>query len=250
MSVDSTKSKCPGQNTMFWRPGDIFDVECGTCGAMVEFFKDEVSRRCSKCGSRVRNPKLNLGCAQWCEHAKECLGYDPKEQLEEAAGESVSDSLVAAMKKEFGTDEKRITHALNVLVNAERIMKSEGGDPRIVIPAAILHDIGIKEAEKKHGSAAAKYQELEGPPIAKAILKDARLDNASISDIIDIIANHHSAQCAITPEFKVVWDADWLVNIPDEFPDLSKEELKDKIEKLFRTETGKRMAHEMYVNNK
>ncbi|MHC4599829.1 MAG: HD domain-containing protein, partial [Planctomycetota bacterium] len=68
---------CPGQDTRFWRPEDIFELDCGACGHAIEFFKDDVYRRCSACGRRVENPKFNLGCAQWCEHAKDCLGYDP-----------------------------------------------------------------------------------------------------------------------------------------------------------------------------
>jgi len=75
---------CPGQDTAFWRPSDIFEVPCSQCGYELEFFKDDVSRRCTRCGGQEPNPKLILGCAQWCEHAKECLGwatYDSKEVL-------------------------------------------------------------------------------------------------------------------------------------------------------------------------
>ena len=70
--------KCPGQDSRFWRPEDVFEVECGECGSLVEFFKDDAGRRCPTCGRRITNPRLSLGCAQWCQYAKECLGYDPK----------------------------------------------------------------------------------------------------------------------------------------------------------------------------
>jgi hypothetical protein len=66
--------KCPGQDTRNWKPGDIFESPCPGCGMPVEFFKDEAMRRCKGCGRRVRNPRLDLGCAEWCEHAAECLG--------------------------------------------------------------------------------------------------------------------------------------------------------------------------------
>ena len=71
------KTMCPGQDTRYWRPGDIFNVSCASCGSEVEFFKDDAKRRCRKCGAEVQNPRLSVGCGQWCEHAKECLGYDP-----------------------------------------------------------------------------------------------------------------------------------------------------------------------------
>jgi hypothetical protein len=64
--------KCPGQDWQYWKPGDIFDVPCPSCGEMTEFYKDEVQRRCRKCGTRFRNPRIDLGCLEWCEHAEKC----------------------------------------------------------------------------------------------------------------------------------------------------------------------------------
>lgn len=68
----------------YWRPSDIFDIACAKCGTLIEFFKDDPKRKCPKCNSTIRNPKLSLGCAQWCDHAKECLGFDPNELAEKA----------------------------------------------------------------------------------------------------------------------------------------------------------------------
>ena len=48
----------------------------------------------------------------------------------------------------------------------------------MVRAAAILHDIGIHEAERKHGSSSGRLQELEGPPIARAILEASNVDLA------------------------------------------------------------------------
>ncbi len=72
-----TRGNCPGQDMRYWKTGDIFTVACPSCGAMVEFFKDDVSRKCG-CGRRVENPKVGLGCAGWCGHAAECLGRPPE----------------------------------------------------------------------------------------------------------------------------------------------------------------------------
>lgn len=77
-------AQCPGQDRQFWKPEDIYDVACPKCHAKVEFWKDDVYRRCRNCNHRFRNPKLDLGCAQWCQHAKTCLGQDLKE-LEKTA---------------------------------------------------------------------------------------------------------------------------------------------------------------------
>lgn len=246
-----SKAKCPGQDTRFWKPGDIFEVACSQCGHPVEFFKDEATRRCSRCGQRIQNPKFTLGCAQWCEHARECLGFDPENLPSEDPNEvSLVDRLVAAMKKEFGDDQRRITHALTVLDKAQELLREEGGDPRVVLTAAILHDIGIQEAEKKHGSSAGKYQEIEGPPITRRIMEELNLDEDTIEHVIRIVGSHHSARDIDTLEFRIIRDADWLVNIPDEFPDADSDEISRKIEKIFKTSAGKKKAYEMYVGAK
>jgi len=121
---------------------------------------------------------------------------------------------------------------------------------RGVVAAALLHDIGIKEAERKHGSAAPKFQELEGPPIARRILEGLDLPEKDIQHVCQIVANHHSARDIDTPEFRMVWDADWLVNFPGERGDAPPEELPGLIEKTFRTPTGKRIALERFAQRK
>lgn len=65
--------KCPGQDLRYWKKGDIFDVPCPDCGREVEFFKDDVRRRCPRCGRTIVNPKLDLACAEWCQHAEKCV---------------------------------------------------------------------------------------------------------------------------------------------------------------------------------
>jgi ribosomal protein S27E len=66
--------RCPGQDTQYWKPGDIFEVDCPKCGNKVEFFKDEATRRCRSCGEKVLNPKMDLGCAGHCRYAGDCVG--------------------------------------------------------------------------------------------------------------------------------------------------------------------------------
>ncbi len=239
---------CPGQDTRFWRPGDIFEVKCQSCGTEIEFFKDEATRRCRQCGARVTNPRFSLGCAQWCEHAKECLGYDPKEAADEdEAAESMANRLIAEMKSVFGKDEKRIRHTLSVLDVARSLLRHEQANPRVVMAAAILHDIGIKEAERKHSSSAGVYQEQEGPPIAERIMKEAGIDKETMDHVLRIVGSHHSGKDIDTPEFRIVWDADWIINLPEEHPDLSGSELEKKIEKIIKTEAGKARAREMLL---
>ncbi|MBN2402705.1 MAG: hypothetical protein JXN64_09915 [Spirochaetes bacterium] len=66
--------KCPGQDTRYWTSNAIFEVKCPSCGNPEEFFKDESSRKCKKCGHRIINPKMDSGCAAYCKFADQCLG--------------------------------------------------------------------------------------------------------------------------------------------------------------------------------
>ena len=70
--------KCPGQDERFWKPDDIFEVGCPGCGGTMEFFRDEPKLKCRNCGQMVVNPKIDLGCAQWCRYAQQCLGIIKK----------------------------------------------------------------------------------------------------------------------------------------------------------------------------
>jgi len=230
-------AKCPGQDQRFWKPKDIFEVSCPGCGRTVEFFRDEPTVKCRGCGRPVVNSRLDLGCAQWCKQAEQCLGAATVRNIK-----TIRDRLVARMKDVFGQDEKRINHALRVLDYAERINAAEGGDPLVIKAAAILHDIGIQEAERKYGSAAGRYQEIEGPPIAEPILKENDLDPVRIEHICRIMANHHSARDIDTLEFRVLWDADWLVNLQEEFAGVDESRRRTMIDTVFRTATGRKLA--------
>lgn len=155
--------------------------------------------------------------------------------------------FINAMKDYFGDDEKRIKHALRVLANAEKILKKENGNPNVVLPSAIFHDIGIHEAERKYGSNAGKYQEIEGPPIARKILERFGIDGKIIDEVIEIIAHHHSPGMVNTINFKILYDADWLVNLPDEYDVSDQQKTERAIEKLFLTETGRAIARAEFL---
>jgi len=161
-----------------------------------------------------------------------------------------TDALIDEMKQVFGSDRKRIDHALAVLDYARRIQAAEGGDRFVVEASAVLHDIGIHQAERKYGSCAGIYQEIEGPPIAQAILAKYHVPENDVDHICRIIANHHTARDADSTEFRIVWDADWLVNIPVEYGDFDVEKLEGLIEKVFKTSLGRRIAIESFLKTR
>ena len=243
-----TTPRCPGQDRRFWTPKDIFDIFCPHCGWEVEFFKDDPVRVCPGCGRDVRNPRIDLGCAKWCKFADECLARCSEGPRQ--AG-SVSERLIRRMEEVFGDDRRRIDHALSVLQYAETLLEDRSDVSGLVVrAAAILHDIGIPAAERKHGGSAGKYQEIEGPPIARQILESMDIDLDVIDHVCKIIASHHSARDIDTPEFRIVWDADWLVNIPDEYDTSDTARLADLVGKVFKTERGKNIAEKLLLERK
>ena len=237
--------KCPGQDSRFWEPGAIFEEKCPQCGHEVEFFKDESSRRCRNCGHKFVNPKMDFGCASYCKFAEQCLGDLPPELMAQR-DDLLKDRVAIEMKKYFKKDFKRIGHATKVARYAEQIVKQEGGDPAIVLPAGYLHDIGIKEAERKYNSTAARYQEEEGPPIARELLTMLGAREELIEEVCDIVGHHHHPRAEETLNFKILYDADLIVNLEENHKDepLDAEKLEKILAKSFFTETGKRLAKE------
>jgi HD superfamily phosphodiesterase len=145
-------------------------------------------------------------------------------------------------------DVRRIEHARRVTGYAEQLQKTEKGDYEIIMAAGLLHDIGIHEAERKYHSSAGKYQEIEGPPVAGEILRKIGMQAGQIEEICQIIAHHHTPGIIKTANFKILYDADWLVNLGDEFDMTDKQKLKSVIEKVFLTESGRELAKSLYLN--
>jgi len=160
---------------------------------------------------------------------------------------SLVSKLVREMKAVFDGDQKRIDHALAVLSFAEQIMSVEGGDADVIRAAAVLHDIGIHEAERKYGSSAGMYQELEGPPIAEEILRRQSVADERLEHVCRIVGNHHSAKGIDTTEFRAIWDADWLVNFLEVFPPGSGGDRIGNINRIFKTETGRQIALHLFA---
>ena len=244
--------KCPGQDMRYWKPGDIFNAKCPTCGGTVEFFKDEVRRKC-KCGHVMTNPKLDFGCAEWCPYAEQCIGAVPEEVKTKQKMErenSLRERISLEMKRHFGKDLKRITHALKAAHYAEQILKMEGGDPLVILGAAYLHDIGAIEAQKKCEAAGGDYyacQEAEGVPIAREILKRLAVKEEAAEEIRDIIGHHHHPREEETLNFQILYESDWLVNMEEKGLSRDRGKVLAIIEKSFRTEAGRQMAEKLFM---
>jgi len=241
--------KCPGQDSRYWKPGAIFEAKCPKCGHEVEFFKDDTTRRCKQCGHRFLNPDMDFGCASYCQYAEQCIGDLPPELIAQKEN-LLKDRVAIEMKRYFKKDFKRIGHATRVARYAERIGKEEKGNLAVILTAAYLHDIGIKEAERKHESTEARYQEEEGPHVAREILQKLGARKELIEEVCDIVGHHHHPGPEESINFKSVYDADMIANLEDNHKErpVEPDEMASIIEKSFLTDSGARLAKKIFLS--
>ncbi len=155
--------------------------------------------------------------------------------------------ILASMMRYNAGDAKRIQHALKVFAYASLIGEGERLDPRtldILKVAAALHDIGIHNAEKLHGSSEGKWQELEGPPVARELLAPFGFDAAFMNRVCFLIGHHHTYGAVDGPDYQILLEADLLVNF---FEDgVSPEAARKAGGRLFRTKTGREFLTDLY----
>lgn len=243
--------KCPGQDTQYWNENAIFETECPECNHPMEFFKDDATRRCPNCKKKIVNPKMDFGCASYCQFAEECLGSLPEEFVG-SREDLLKDRVAVEMKRYFGTDFKRMGHAAKVAYYAEKIGKSEKANLAVVMCTAYLHDIGIKNAEEKHNSSAAKYQEVEGPPVARQILEKLKAKEELIDEVCDIIGHHHHPGDNESLNYKCLYDADMITNMLecDGKKALDSTEFSKKLDRILMTDSGKKLAKQVLMDSK
>jgi hypothetical protein len=159
------------------------------------------------------------------------------------------ESVRAAMEEYFGADQRRIDHALQVSLYARELLSYIDADPVQTLAAAYLHDIGIPEAERVHGSSAGNFQEIEGPPIAAKILANLNTEDVLANSIIAIVGKHHTSGAIDSTEFRIIWDADALVNFAGVLPGKSEAHIESVLQKHMVTEAGYRMARHIFLKD-
>jgi hypothetical protein len=125
------------------------------------------------------------------------------------------------------------------------ILEEEGGDPRIAVPAVLLHDLGwhvIPEEEQRRAfgpnstdAELNRRHELAGARLAREVLVLEGYEPALVEEICRIIEGHDSEPRARTLEEAAVKDADKIyrvsrIGFPYQMrflPDVSPQEFHD-----------------------
>jgi len=187
-----------------------------------------------------------MSCLEWCKQARECVGEATYESWAANRCLGLKQRLLQALEEHFGRDLRRIRHAQAVLAEAEGLAAREAADWHIVVPAALMHDVGVKAAEEKYGSSEPRYQEQEGPALARAILLKLGLQLRDIDEVCDIVAHHHSPRGRDSVNFSVVYDADCLVNLGESAAGRPRTE--QELQGRFLTAAGRMRAVELFLS--
>ena len=142
----------------------------------------------------------------------------------------------------------RINHFLKVYGLAKAIAEQEQLDyqtQQILEVASLMHDIGIKISLEKYNSSSGYYQEIEGPPIARAILERYNYDSKFIDRICFLIGHYHSYDNIQGIDYQILVEADFLVNIYGNGMKVDK--IKSIKGRIFKTKTGHDYLEMMFL---
>ena len=160
-------------------------------------------------------------------------------------------TLIKEMIAYNAADPRRVHHLLKVYGFAKAIGELEGLDAQtqqILEIAALTHDIGIRNSERKYGSAAGSHQEVEGPPEAKALLQALSVDPAAIERVCWLIGHHHTYTDISGMDYQILVEADFLVNAME--GEMSREAIDSVARKIFKTQSGSRFLRLQYLQDK
>ena len=157
------------------------------------------------------------------------------------------DRLYMEMIHYYQGDPKHIQHFVKVHDLSRLIGQSEGLDEDtmyVLEAAALVHDIGIKVGMEKYGRSDGKTQEAEGPAAAREMLTALGFQERVIRRVEYLVGHHHTYTDIKGMDYQILVEADFLVNYFEN--NLSAETIQKSVEKIFRTETGRRIAEEMF----
>lgn len=155
--------------------------------------------------------------------------------------------LISRMTEYYTADPKRIQHFIKVYEFSCIIGRLERVDDKtlhILETAAIVHDIGIKAAEQKYGSCNGKLQEKEGPAIAEKMLLELGYEKSVIDRVSYLVGHHHTYSDIDGEDYQILVEADFLVNLYEDGE--SKKTAENVLNKIFKTEAGKKLLTDMY----
>jgi len=108
------------------------------------------------------NPKIELGCAEWCQYAEKCV---PDLVRAKQAAQTFRELLAEMVRTHLHGDPAAWDQTAKGAQLAQELLKAEGGDPKVVLAAVLLHRVSPARARDL-------LAELETEPeIVEAVLE-------------------------------------------------------------------------------
>ena len=130
-----------------------------------------------------------------------------------------------------------INHFMKVYAYAKTIAEGENLNPelqKLVEVTAVVHDIACPLCRVKYGNTNGKHQEEESAALLEEFFKDSDLPKEFTDRVSYIVSHHH----------QIMIEADYLVNADES--NFSGNNVRNMLEKVFKTETGKFLLKSMY----
>ena len=140
-----------------------------------------------------------------------------------------------------------INHFIKVHSYARIIGETEGLDETtqfILEASAVVHDIACPLCREKYGNTNGKYQETEGIALTEEFLKEFDMENDAEERIVYLVSHHHTLDEINGMDYQILIEADYIVNADES--GYSKENIKNTMDTVFKTETGKSILKSIY----
>lgn len=141
-----------------------------------------------------------------------------------------------------------IEHFLKVHSYARLIGSLEGLDRKSLDTleiAAIVHDIACPLCREKYGNTSGAHQEAESEGLLLPFLAEFDLAEEVRERVIYLVSHHHTISEIQGQDYQILIEADFLVNAAES--QMPGEQAETFYEKVARTETGKRLLAQMYL---
>lgn len=143
-----------------------------------------------------------------------------------------------------------INHFMKVYGYAKMIGECEhlvAKEQKILEIAAILHDIACPLCREKYGNTDGKRQEEEGIPLVYSFLKGTGEEQEIVERTAYLVGHHHTLTDIDGMDYQILLEADYLVNADES--GYSKENIRNMMEKVFKTDTGKMLLQGIYLRD-
>ena len=137
---------CPGSKFMRQPSPEIF--ECPNCSGEVEIWSDELSGRCSACGTTVMRDGT-MSCLEWCTMARDCVGDEVLDSFRERKAVTIKEQLKEAVEKAASEDDISVKSVDRAIHFAEMLARSENADVHVVMSATALRYMYADNQEKR-----------------------------------------------------------------------------------------------------